>query len=325
MSLVNRRFDGGELINRGIVDGDVQVPVNVVNAKYPELEELPLINGHTLLGDMSSADDLEIEVLKDELSVSRTVGGCSSGTSYAQGTTLEKILRDMLNPTDYPSLTNPSVSLLYSGTKLLESGSSIQATLNASFNRGSINPAYGTSGYRSGPATGYSLNGGVQQSQTSWSVTVDSSNKQFTATAYYSEGEQPKDSVGNDYDSPLPAGSVNSSQLTFEFVDAIWASIPSISTVSKQTLISKSTRTKTFVFPAQTVQNPETFDIPASWTVNTIEVLNELSGKYEDCSSEFRVSTTTHPDAAGNEVSYKRYTDNRGYASDTRTIKITWS
>ena len=78
-------------------------------------------------------------------------------------------------------------------------------------------------------------------------------------------------------------------------------------------------------FPAQTVANPEIFDIPASWTVTAVQVKNDLSGQYEDCSSEFTVTNTTHDDAGGNTINYKRYTDNRGYNAGARTIRVKWS
>ena len=97
--------------------------------------------------------------LEDDLTTSVTVGGITSGTSYEEGTPLETIFRDMLNPVAYPTLTNPSATISATGAKLLETGSTLNTTMTISFNRGSINPAYGTSGYRAGQAQSYSLDG----------------------------------------------------------------------------------------------------------------------------------------------------------------------
>jgi hypothetical protein len=197
--------------------------------------------------------------------------------------------------------------------------------MTLTFSRGSINPAYGTSGYRSGEATGYSLDGGASQSENTFNVTVTSAKKSYQGAVSYGAGEQPKDSKGGDYDSPLPAGSVNSNTLTYEFVDALWANTANIASVAKLALVSKSAKVKQFDFPAQTTTNPETFDVPASWTVTAVEVKNDLSGQWENASSQFAVTDTSHNDAAGSSVAYKRYSFSLGYATGARSVRVKWS
>lgn len=264
--------------------------------------------------------------LTDDLTASVTVGGITSGTTYEEGTSLEDILRDMLDPIAYPTLTNPSVNLSGSGSKLLEIGSTLAVTLTATFSRGSINPAYGTSGYRSGAVTGYSLNGGTVQSENTWSETVSESNKTFKCSATYAAGEQPKDSKGNNYSSPLPAGSVESGNVVYKFDHAMWANTAAIGTIAKLSLIDHtSTKQRDMVFPAQTVANPEVFDIPAAWNVTAVQVKNDLSGQFEDATDQFTVSSTTHNDAAENSVNYNRYTFNKGFDTGARTVRVKWS
>lgn len=261
------------------------------------------------------------------LEATETVGGIEAGTSYAAGEDVEKVLRDLLNPLKNPSFTPPSASLaITTGSSLQERGSTAAITFTLTLNQGKIEPPYGTSGKRSGPATEYSLNSSTPQSGNIFNVTdVDESNATFQGTVYYAEGEQPKDSHGQNFETPLIAGSVNSNTINIEFVDAIWSNAADITTIAKEPLISKTAKSKQFVFPPCTAANPEVFDMPASWNVQKIEVLSELSGKFEDCSSEFPYTATTHPDASGANVNYNRYTDNRGYASGSRTIKVTWS
>ena len=263
--------------------------------------------------------------LVEPINATKTVGGITSGTTYPKDTGFETIFRDMLNPTENPTLTNPSATLSVAGSTLLESGSSVEKTFTVDFNRGTISPAYGTSGKRAGEATGYSLNGGTEQQSNTFTETVNASNKTFQASVSYAEGPQPKNSAGQNYSTPLPAGSVNSNTVTFEFVDAIWANTANIATVAKLSLASKSSKSRELSFPPQTVQDVETFDIPVSWTVSKIEVKNELSGAWENCASEFTVSNTTHTDAGGNTVQYKRYSDNRGYSAAGRLIKVSFS
>ena len=262
--------------------------------------------------------------LQDDLTTSVTVGGITSGTTYEEGTSLETIFREMLNPVEYPTLTNPSATLSATGAKLLETGATLDTTMTLTLNRGSISPAYGTSGYRSGVATSYTLEGATQTESNTFSITVTSEKTSYQGSIAYGAGEQPKDSVGNDYSTPLAAGSVNSNTLKYEFVDALWANVSNIATIAKQALVSKSTKQKIFNFPSATVANPEVFDVPASWTLTALEVLNTLNNQWENCSSEFSTSNVTHEDASGTEVNYVRYTCNLGYAMGARQIRIKW-
>lgn len=263
--------------------------------------------------------------LSEALTTSLTVGGITSGTTYAKGTPLETIFKNLLNPVAYPTLTNPSVSLSGTGSKLLETGATLAVTLTATFSRGSINPAYGTSGYRSGAVQGYALNNGTEQATNTWSETVTSANKTFKCSARYAAGEQPKDSVGNDYDSPLPAGSVESGTVSYDFVDAMWANTSDITSVAKLSLVAKSTKQRDMTFPAQTTANPEIFDMPASWTVTAVQVKNDLSGAWEDASDQFTVTDTTHDNAGGTSTAYKRYTFNMGIGTGSRQIRVKWN
>ena len=265
--------------------------------------------------------------LQAALTTSLTVGGITSGTEYAQGTSLETIIRDLLNPTQNPTLTNPSATLSASPTGLLiETGGTKTVTITADFNRGSISPAYGTSGYRSGPAVDYSLNSGTAQSENTWSdIVVDSEHASYSAVVNYSAGEQPKNSKGENYDSPLAAGSVTSNTMTYEFVNALWANTDNIATVAKLSLVSKSTKKKEFTFPASTVAQPEIFDVPISWSLTTLKVYDDFNKEWIDASSEFTITDTTHDDAAGVSTAYKRYTCNLPYPMDSRRIQIEWS
>lgn len=226
---------------------------------------------------------------------------------------------------EYPEFTAPSATISGTGDKVLEKGSTLNATITVAFDRGKIDPAYSTDGYRSGAATGYKLNNGASQGSETFSVVVSESNKTFVGRVDYAEGEQPKDSDGHDYDSPLVAGYVTTDSLVYEFVNAIWANASDITSMAKQPLVSESDEEVIIDFAAQTVANPECFDIPASLTVNGIYVQNPFSETWEECADEFTQSTTTHDNVGGTSVNYKRYTDNRGYAATGRKIKVTWA
>jgi len=292
----------------------------------PETHEIKDVPRAKIGDGVNYVVDLPFEgyppVLLDNLFTSVQVGGVDSGISYDKGTLLEKIFRDMLSPLLYPTLTNPSLVLQPGGSTLLEKGTSKSEIITAVFDRGSINPAYGTSGYRSGEVQGFKINSGNVQVSNIFTVALDQLHNTFVGTANYAEGEQPKDSAGNDYDQPLPAGSVNSSALVYEFVNAIWSN--ESTTMAKCPLVSITERQKIFEFPACQSSNPETFDIPSSWNVTAVEVKNDLNELFEDCSIEFTTSDTSHSDAGGTSVAYTRYTCNLGYDMGPRTIRVKW-
>lgn len=285
-----------------------------------------IVDIESLTGEVQKSEGMTgvSAVLLEDLLTSLEVGGVPSGTNYDKGTLLEKIFRDMLDPVLFPTLIPPSVSLEPAGATLLEIGTSKADVLTATFDRGSIDPAYGTSGYRSGEAEGYTLNGGASQQTGEFHVMVDQLHKTFAVTVAYAEGEQPKDSLGNDYGEPLPAGNATSPTLTYEFVEALWANTTNPLTIAKLPLISKSEMMIVMQFPPCSSENPEIFDIPTSWNVTAVEVKNDLTGAFDDCSIEFGQTDVEHSDMAGNSVAYTRYTCNLGYDMGSRTIRVKW-
>lgn len=270
--------------------------------------------------------------IEESIRASLSVGGIPEGKEYAAGEEMEQILRDLLNPLTYPALTNPSASLAFASgeNNLVEEGTAdIRKNIVCSFNRGKIDPANGTSGYRSGVATKFTDSQGIVtggQASGAFNNYPMPASGSVTVTVDFEAGEQPKDSHGNNYDNPLPADSVTSNALSVVLVNAFYANTSNIANVDKLALFNyNTTKSKEFNFPAQTVANPEVFEIPASLNVSKIEVLNTLSGKFEILEGEFDVSDVTHQNAGGTDVAYKRYTDNRGYNADVRTIKVTWA
>lgn len=302
-----------------------QVSVTQVQKTGKKIAELTIDGVKTILYAPNDGGGGGSAELSDDLTTAISVGGIDSGVTYEAGTPLETIIRDLLEPTLYPSFTNPSASLSATGAKLLEKGSTLATTFTIVFNRGSINPQYSAeSAYRSGVATSYTLSGNTQSSNT-FSETVSEAKTSYQGSVAYAQGVQPKDSKGNNYNSPLPSGSVNTNTITYEFVNALYANVSDITTVAKQALVSKSAKVKEFTFPAQTVANPEEFHVDSTWTITAVEVLNTLSNQWESCAGEFTVTDTTHTDAGGATVNYKKYLCNLGVATGSRKIRIKWS
>lgn len=307
------------------IDGIIYAAGGGGTTDYNALQNKPSINGVTLQGNKTDAELGITTALMDELNVTTTVGGAKSGTKYDTGERLEKVLRDILNPVINPTLTNPSASINTNIPTLLEKGETRAATLTVVFSRGSINPKFSTSGYRSGVATLYEMNGGDAQDSKTFNTTVSETNKEFVAVVTHEEGEQPVNSAGQPYQAAYPAGTVTSSKLTFDFEYPIYSNAADIKNVSKEPLIRRSVGERIFNFPDSTTVNAETFDMPATWNVISIMVRNELSNLYEEATDSFSVSDVIHQDAAGNDVEYKRYMDARGYDSGNRDVKVIWN
>ena len=198
----------------------------------------------------------ESNKLRTSITASINVGGIEAGNTFSAGTSYDDMFNALLNPALYPTLTDPSTSLSYSVDTYHEVGSTIAATTaTVTFNRGSINPDYGTSGYRSGDATNYAL--ATSGADTEYSSSSASSgtfnvsaltrttkgNIVLTATVSYAAGEQPKDSKGNDYNSPLAAGTKTASK-TMQFIQAYYYGKSATSTISNFTGLSRSVTTK---------------------------------------------------------------------------------
>lgn len=231
------------------------------------------------------------------------VGGIDIGDSFAIGTSYDDMWDALLNPTLYPSFTNPSASLSYAIDTYYEVGATIAAkTATASLNRGSISPAYGTSGYRSGEATNYAV--ATTGADTEYSDSSASSGAfsvpaltratkgtiVLTATVSYAAGEQPKDSKGNNYDSPLAAGSKTASK-TATFIQAYYYGKSATTTVSDFTGLTKSVTAKgqkQFKFTTNnehmviaydssygnlsSILDPNGFETISGWTKSTLTV-----------------------------------------------------
>lgn len=257
--------------------------------------------------------------------VSNAVGTYEVGDTVQATDKVSAVVKNMLTYVTPPTWTNPSASLTLSpSTTLYEIGATPSISVTIGFSRGVITNGDGTAGNRAGAATGYKLtvNGtaGSEQESNSFSLGTVSSNTTLKGTVLYGAGDQPKDSNGDAYGDPLPAGSIDSSQKSITFVYAVWANTSNISTVAKLSL--QTSGTFTFSFPTAPAATPEIFDVPASWTVSSIQVKNDLSGAWEDAASQFTVTDTTHDDAGGTSVNYKRYSSNIGDVG-ARQIKIT--
>lgn len=272
--------------------------------------------------------------LETAITVTKAAGGIAQGTQYAIGTTHEQLWHDLLDPHLYPQLTAPTGVLSADVTSPIKTGATPSVTFTLSLNRGSINPAYGTSGYRSGEITGCKFDDAEEYSTTySYTETVSAVtntrfSKEYTGNVRYAAGERPKDSKGEYYsEQALAAGNVNTNTITFEFASPLWSNKDNLSSApTEEALISASVGKKEFSFPSCTASTPWIFDVPAAWTVTKLETPDLFKeGVWIECDDEFTVTNITHKDAANNDIAYKRYTWNKGIPNDPRKTRVSWT
>ena len=184
------------------------------------------------------------------------VGGIEAGDSFAVGTSYDDMWDALLNPTLYPTFTAPSCSLSYTADTYYEVGATIAAkTGTVSYNAGAITLNGTKQNDRGGAATGYALAStgadteysGSSASSGTFNVSALTRSTKgtivLTATVNYAAGPQPKDSKGNDYDSPLPAGSKTATK-TMNFILPYYYGKSSTSTISDFTGLTKNITAK---------------------------------------------------------------------------------
>jgi hypothetical protein len=248
----------------------------------------------------------------------------------------------MLYPELFPSLTNPSQGFNITTSPNLSNNfreiglvyNAGQIQLATTFNRGSINPAYTTNGFRSGLPNAYIYTGGgsVTSPQPSTSLTNNTVTtaqytivlgvQSWTSVVAYDAGQQPLSSTGNNFDNPLPAGSTNSISRNLRGVYPTFATTVSIGTLTKQALQSMTVYEEVSMV-AETGGNKQTIDIPVAWsTITGLQQFNTFSGEWDSINlSQFTISSVSNI-IQGNSVAYNRYTHN-GVTTGARQLRFT--
>jgi len=249
------------------------------------------------------------------------VGGIVAGTNLS-GKSVYEILDLMMYPELFPSLTNPSNSFSMSITGYREVGEIISSiSFSSSFNRGSISPTYGTSGYRSGLPNQYNYTGtdltnvvstSLTDSQIISNYTILLNSQSWTGGVSYDGGEQPLSSKGNNYGSALSAGSTSNITRTIIGVYPYFATSVSITTQTKQSLTSHGSSVDTSLV-AESGSNKQYVEFPLLWgTITILQQYNTLSGLWDTIDlTSFTITDVTNT-INGNVIDYKKYTHNGG-------------
>jgi len=144
-----------------------------------------------------------------------TVGKLEEGTPLA-GLSVKTVLKMILyGGAKIPTLKDPSFGCEIAQSLFGIYGASYTLKGTLEFNRGSITPDYGTSGFRAGLPYKYSVNDENYETEEltrGFSLSIDSlkaGNNRVIAKVYYNEGEQPLNSLGAPFGNPYPAGEIS--------------------------------------------------------------------------------------------------------------------
>jgi len=258
------------------------------------------------------------------------VGGIQVGDPLT-GKTFSKLFEELLVPVLYPTFVNPSNSLFTILTPYYLIGTSLSFNTTAIFNRGSISPAYGTNGYRSGLPNTYHYTGtglpstisstALSDNQLINSYTIIQGNQSWTSSVSYDQGQQPKDSKGNNYNSPLAAGTTGVQTASTEGVYPIYATTITINTLTQQALASMiNGNSLVYSVVAETGGNKQSFALPNAWTTarplqgiqtyNTVSNAWEYQGGSQATSKTYWTTSSITEVIQGNTINYTKYTYN---------------
>ena len=229
----------------------------------------------------------------EDVTSTTTVGAINAGETVPAGTNIQELTELLLNKTFYPTFVNPTFGLT-NNAGLREVGSSFSVTLTFNFNRGQIlgkldngiwNPTM-LQDYIAGIATSYLLNGvSGSNNSTAFNVTTILGTNTLNGSVTYGAGAQPKDSKGNNFESPFPAGTSPVQSTSFEGIYPYfyYKSLSPITPAIMQSAIANGQATKVVASSTGTITIPFVANgeyiavaYPATSTTKTIWYVNTL-------------------------------------------------
>lgn len=280
------------------------------------------LDDSTVEVQVGGSGEYESAIEDKTLAMPSAVGGIAKGTTLEEleGKSFNSILDDLLFPTVYPTFTAPSAGIAlksYSSTQEVGATAPTESNFTTTFNAGAITLNGVKQADRAGALDSENsfIYYGGSVSNTTLPETVALGDTSYQYHAAYGEGAQPKDNKGNDYDSPLAAGSVNSSAVKVNGTYPWYASTSSATEdepVVKQSLVAWNATAGAMSTGQFTLQAsgtlPQVFKLPRQ--LKTLQMLNTVSNSMETIGTTAYAETTETIDINGNEVTYYVYTYN---------------
>lgn len=274
--------------------------------------------------------------LSDNIATVNALGGIPAGTTVAQlkNKTFSQLFDELIFPTVNPTFEAPTASLVLKNTSntptIQEVGTTgasvpVAASFNAIYSAGAIKIAGVKKQDRGGAL--YPTNSFIYINNTPTNKTFPTEISEGAITykyrAAYLQGPQPLDSKGNNYQTPLPAGAVDSAAVTINGVYPYFTNKDNNEAFAKLALTTSNTLSAV-KFKAEG-PNKHTFKLPVKYTLTKVELLNTLSGKYENYGTDKFTKTTENIEVQGKQVEYAVYTRNDAGFNGESTFNITFS
>lgn len=292
----------------------------------------------TMVDGSSKTVDL-VEILKytsdlsDDIATVNALGGISAGTTVAQlkNKTFSQIFDELIFPTVNPTFEAPSASLSLKSTATTPTIQEVGTTGASVPVAASFNTGYNPGAIKIAGVKKQDRGGNLQSAESFIYINNTPTNKTFPTEitegsitykyrAAYAQGPQPLDSKGNNYQTPLPAGTVDSAAVTINGVYPYFTNKDNNKTFAKLALTTSNTLSAV-KFKAEG-PNKHTFKLPARYVLIKVELLNTLSGKYENYDIRKFTKTTENIEVQGKQVEYAVYTRNDAGFNGESTFNI---
>ena len=233
---------------------DFQEPELAFNPETGELS-VTFVDGtvSTVVLDIAS-QELITKPIPVILSATEGLGKYKNGDVIIpplEGWTFTQLITDIAQKLLVPTLNPPFLTASLSVTGVREVGENYTSVLTANFNRGQIigKTVLGVweeatpQDFRAGVAISYELDNAGPQPLNSASVNrvLTLGTNTFNAKVNFAEGPQPVDSLGNNFNTPLPSGSLTASVSINTLYPYFFGKSSSPITIN-QTLISSGTK-----------------------------------------------------------------------------------
>lgn len=274
--------------------------------------------------------------LSDDIATVNTLGGIPAGTTVAQlkNKTFSQLFDELIFPTVNPTFEAPTAFLRLKSTSttpiIQEVGTTgasvpVAASFTMGYNPGAIKIAGVKKQNRGGDFNGresfvYINNAPANKK---FPTEIPEGSIIYKYRAAYAQGPQPLDSKGNNYQTPLPAGTVDSDAVIINGVYPYFTNKDNNEAFAKLALTTSNTLSAV-KFKTEG-PNKHTFKLPVKYTLTKVELLNTLSGKYENYGTDKFTKTTENIEVQGKQVEYAVYTRNDAGFNGESTFNITFS
>lgn len=291
-------------------------------------------------GSSKTVDLAEIlkykSALSDDIATVNALGGIPVGTTVAQlkNKTFSQLFDELIFPTVYPTFDPPIALLSLKSTSttptIQEVGTTgasvpVAASFSTRYDPGAIKIAgikkQNNCGALNSDSSFIYINN--KPTNKTFPIEIPEGTIMYRYRAAYQQGPQPLDSKGNNYKSPFPAGTVDSDPVTINGVYPYFTNKDNNEVFAKLALTPSSTLSAV-KFKAEG-PNKHTFKLPVKYTLFKVELLNTLSGKYENYGTDKFTKTTENIEVQGKQVEYAVYTRNDAGFNGESTFNITFS